>query len=575
MCGIAGVIGHAQAAEWVGRMNAAQTHRGPDGQGVETLRADAAFGHRRLAIVDLSDRGTQPMTSADGRWTITFNGELFNYRELRDELREVRWRSQSDTEVFVEGVAAWGLESTLERAVGMFAVGLWDHREQTLLMARDRLGEKPLVYFWNGPTLAFASEMKALTGIHSAEIRPEALDAYLGLGYVPAPLGIFRGTFKLPAGHWASFRDGELNVRRWWFPERAETQCPRDAGRRQAELRERLGEAVGIRLRADVPVAVALSGGVDSSVVAAEACRGGVKPSAFTVVFDGDESEVPYARITAQRFGLKHTVVHADSGPERLLDGMMRQFDEPFADSSAMGCLALAEAIRGQYKVILDGDGGDEVFGGYRHYEHIEAKQAVKTVAASVGLCDGFRSDTVYAQSKATFRAGERARLLNGHGAQGLEAVLTGDPYLRVPRKGALRKALWHDLHLGLANGLTHKMDMALSGYGIEGRAPLLDHRLVEWAQGLTEHDLVQGREKKVCLRRAYETEVPSGVLDRSKRGFGGPVAKWLEGPLREVAEAMLPCPLLERVPQRDLHGQRQWTLLSLACWAKRWRATW
>lgn len=559
-------------------MAAAQWHRGPDGAGLLELEPGAAFGHRRLAILDLSDRGAQPMTSRDGRWSIVLNGEVFNYRELRAQLPHGTWRTETDTEVFLEAVAAWGLERTLERSNGMFAVALWDRRERTLMLARDRAGEKPLVYFWDGTTLAFASEMKALEPWHDRQVDPAALDVYLGLGYVPAPLGIFRKTHKLAPGHYARLHQGALDVRRWWFPEHATAQPPADPAERREQLRALLADAVRLRLRSDVPIALSLSGGVDSSVIAAELARQGAAPDAFTLVFDGDAADVPYARKVARHFGLRHEVIRAESAP--LIDQLAAaaaQYDEPFADSSAVACLGLARALGGRYKVILDGDGGDEAFGGYSHYEYIVAKQALKAAAAAVGLRDGAGTATVYVQSKTLFSASERSGLLNGHGGPpaALERLLASDAYLRTPRPGALKRALWSDRHLALANGLTYKMDMALAAHGIEGRAPLLDHRILEWAQNLDDRDLVRGRQKKVLLRETYAQDVPADVLERPKHGFGAPVSEWLGGPLRELAAEALPCPLLDPLEQPQASGQRQWTLLQLALWAERWRASW
>lgn len=519
------------------------------------------------------------MTSRDGRWTIVLNGEIFNYRELRDELGYVPWRSETDTEVFLEAVAEWGLKKTLERSVGMFAVALWDHREQTLLLARDRLGEKPLVYFWDGKLLAFASEMKALAPLHDSRLNPEAVDLYFALGYVPAEHGIFRSTFKLAAGHLARWKGGSLTTERWWFPENATVDIPKCAKERRSELRRLLADAVRLRLRADVPVALALSGGIDSSVIAAEMIEEGIRPDAFTVLFRETDSDLPYAQDTARHFGLRHEVVRAEQLPlEEQIESTFEAYDEPFADSSAVACAALARTMAGRYKVILNGDGGDEAFGGYRHYEYIAVKRRFKTAAAVAGLRDGGGTSTsVYVQSKTLFRCMERMALLNGHagGAETLEHLLSSGPFFQNQPAGVLKHALWSDRHLALANGLTYKMDIAMGAYGLEGRAPLLDHRVLEWAQNLPDADLVRGREKKVLLRDAYRGILPPQILTRAKQGFGAPVSQWLAGPLREQVAALLPCPLLSPKSQSNLKGQRQWTLFAFSVWARRWGATW
>lgn len=571
--------------ERVSAMTERLAHRGPDGIGLwqadfaaGTAAASAVtFGHRRLAILDSTDAGMQPMTSSCGRWTIVFNGEIFNYLELRKELDCCcrRFRSATDTEVLLECCAAWGMEQTLPLLIGMFAFALWDSLEGELLLARDRVGEKPLVYFRRNDTLAFASEMKALANFHGGLLDPDAVDAYLALGYVPAPLGIFKNTAKLLPGHWAKWRRGSFEVRRWWFPEAAgSVQSGFDS---HQDLRELIGDAVRLRLRADVPTALSLSGGIDSSVVASELVRERAAPDAFTVVFDDDETDLPYARAVARRIGLVHEVIRTESQTgAQALDTAVRVYDEPFADSSAIPSLALARALQGRYKVVLNGDGGDEAFAGYPHYEFIAAKQLIKSAAAAAGFCDGSGPLGVYVQSKTTFKQTERRRLLNGHGVtQDLEGLLNRDQFLRARPRGALRRALWIDRHLHLPNDLTHKTDIALSSAGIEGRAPLLDHRILERAQGIKPSNLVKGRAKKVLLRRAYRDALPASVLSRSKHGFGAPVDTWLAGPLQELVRESLPCALLGSGAQSGAHGQRLWTLLTFARWAQAWGARW
>jgi asparagine synthase (glutamine-hydrolysing) len=552
MCGIAGTVGFDERV--VKEMTESLRHRGPDGYGI-FVDGDCTLGHRRLAILDLSDAARQPMRSRDGRYVIALNGEIFNYRELRAELG-IECRSGSDTEVLVEACAAWGVEQALERSVGMFALALWDSTERELTLARDRAGEKPLVYCELGGRLAFASEMKALMGVSHRRLDAEAVDAYLALGYVPAPLGIFRDTRKLAAGHWLKFKNGKSRVGSWYSAGVA----------RSGGLREVLRDAVRMRLRADVPVALYLSGGVDSSAIAAECVELGSNVAAFTACFDGDETDLSYARMVSGKLGLRHEVLRVEAaGAEE----MFRHYDEPFADSSAVPSLALARALSGRYKVVLNGDGGDEAFGGYRHYEHIAAKQWVKRAAAGVGLVDGSGAAGIYVQSKAVFRAGERGELMNGNWrGNSLDGFAE-----EAGQAGALRRAMACDRDIALANGLTYKMDMALGAAGMEGRAPFLDHRVTEFAGGLKDRELVRGREKKVALRAAYRGVLPDEVLDRPKHGFGAPIGKWLDH--LALVRDVLPCAWFERRAQAGLAGQRLWTVAAFAAWAREWRATW
>jgi asparagine synthase (glutamine-hydrolysing) len=569
------MVGSPQNLASVRRMTGALGHRGPDGEGYFDGEG-VALGHRRLAILDLSPAGAQPMHSRDGRWTIVLNGEIFNYRELRAELGG-EFRSGTDTEVMLEACVAWGVEKALDRAIGMFALGLWDARSRELTLARDRAGEKPLVYYWDGVTFAFASELKALAGLHPARLDAAAVDAFLALGYVPAPLAIFRDCRKLPPGHLLKLRDRALEVRRWWFPERVAPAPEREKTQRRGELRALMQDAVRLRLRADVPVALCLSGGVDSSVIAAECVRQGVPLDAFTVALDGDSTDLPHARVVARHLHLKHHVIEARAeSAAAQLEAAAEHYDEPFADSSALPSLALARALAGRYKVILNGDGGDEAFAGYPHYERIGAKQILKAAAAAAGLRDGAGSMGVYVQSKTLFRRRERMRLLDRQApGDTLSVLLASDGYLPSASGDALHRALWSDRHLYLPNDLTYKMDIALSSCGMEGRSPFLDHRILEWAQGLESPDLVRGREKKVLLRDAYRDELPPSVLERPKQGFGAPVDAWLAGPLEEIQKESLPCPLLDRASQTGLAGQRLWTVLAFARWAKRWGASW
>jgi asparagine synthase (glutamine-hydrolysing) len=299
-------------------------------------------------------------------------------------------------------------------------------------------------------------------------------------------------------------------------------------------------------------------------------------------VFPAEQTDLPHARAIASHLNLRHHVIEVPTqAAASQLDLASAHYDEPFADSSALPSLALAAALGGRYKVILNGDGGDEAFAGYPHYEYIAAKQALKGAAASAGFADGSGGVGVYVQSKAVFRSRERAQLLSEHApGSTLAELLASDSYLRQAPHGALHRALWSDRHLYLANNLTYKMDIALAAFGMEGRAPFLDHRILEWAQSLDSNDLVRGREKKVLLREAYRDALPATVLDRPKHGFGAPIASWMAGPLRETIRESLPCPLLDLkaqhlYAQKEAEGQRLWTLLTFARWAQRWGARW
>ena len=598
MCGIAGIFQpgfqtgsrHGYNRIAVQQMIQRLRHRGPDGESYFEDR-EIAMGHCRLAIIDPSDRSRQPMTSHDGRWTIAFNGEIFNYLELRKDVAATgsRFRTQSDTEVLLEACAAWGIPKALDRIRGMFAIALWDGERRELTLARDRFGEKPLFFCHSGRFFAFASELKTLCSFHSRRLDPEAVDAYLTLGFVPAPLSIFRTCRKVTPGHLLRIRAGSLEEERWWSPlprldvRREVIQMkPSTPARRAAALRTQIGEAVRIRLRTELPLTLALSGGLDSSVIAAECVRQGASPEAFAVRFDGDSRDLPYASQVAAHFGLRLNVVECTAwGLRTELEAVHGQYDEPFADSSAVSCFALARAAGTAYRVMLNGDGGDELFAGYSHHRHVRWKQAFKRAAATMGWVDGRGCNAagLYVQSKALFRAAERRQLLERSGSP--PACETAEPAwmrpVRLPDPGrsALRSALWIDLQLYLANGLTCKTDIALGAFQMEGRAPLLDHTLFEWTRCLPESDLLRGRSGKLLLRQAYGNDLPVEVLSRSKQGFGAPVEAWLSGPLREAAGDLVPCHLLNCPGQDRARGQKLWALLAFSLWARQTGAGW
>ena len=583
-------------ADCIAAMNRTLRHRGPDDEGLFTDPAGGAWlAHRRLAIIDLTQGGHQPMSSSDGRFTAILNGEIYNYLELRQELVRLHvgpFLSESDTEVLLAAYRQWGPDC-LDRLVGMFAFAVWDRREQQLFVARDRIGKKPLAYYWDGKTLAFASEIKALRVVPGVDgtLDPEAVSSYLALGYIPAPRSVYKSVKKLLPGHFLMLRDGVLKCQRYWHPE--QHQSPHD-GRRAGdeEVASLIADAVRLRLRSDVPTALFLSGGIDSSVIAVECARQAADIRTITVAFDEDPTDLPYAQSVATHLGYSLETVRVNGGDAvKDFGEIFRQYDEPFADTSNLPSFLIAKATRGVAKVVLNGDGGDEVFGGYTHYEWVAVKQRMKALGSVIGLCDGHLFDPrlTYFQSKNVFRTQERAALLGDKLTDGdsLETLLRADPFLGAyGNLTPLDLAMRSDLHLYLPNDLMFKMDIALMSFGIEGRSPLLDHRLIECALRLDERDRVAGREKKVMLKRLYSDLLPPDVLSRPKAGFGAPIGEWLTSSLRTLVDRCLPTPLFETTFQERLisgfrdgsdkrDAARLWTLLAFALWADEWSATW
>lgn len=592
MCGIAGIHhGHSfgqGADELQGvarRMADTIAHRGPDDAGVwADAEAGIALAHRRLSIIDLSAAGHQPMVSASGRWRIVFNGEIYNFRALRARLeREATvFRGHSDTEVLLAAIEAWGLDTALREANGMFAFALWDARERRLALARDRVGKKPLFYGWCGRALAFGSELKALLAVPGFQPQVErgALQSMLRFNYVPSPWSILQGVFKLPPGTVVEFdadaieagpgsHDPLAAARPWWSPlasaERALAQ-PFGGGVDEAlaQLDALLRDAVRLRLESDVPLGAFLSGGIDSSLVTALMQQeAGAAVRSFSIGFqDPRRDEAPVARAVAHHLGTAHTEFYA-TGADALatVPDLARAFDEPFADSSQIPTMLVSRLARREVTVVLSGDGGDELFGGYNRY--LRARRLARMHA---GLPPGVRG-----LLRGLLRpwSGQEAR---GHALRQLAAELAAgtaeDIYLnrmsrwrhpdRVVRGGIEPPTAYTDPARRLAHGtvgdrfmfldfvtylpddILVKVDRSTMAVGLEARAPLLDYRVAEFAWSLPPDMKLRGGTTKWLLRRLLASHVPPTIVDRAKQGFGAPVGDWLRGPLREWAEALL-----------------------------------
>jgi len=593
MCGIVGVGGTVplQDRNWVAKGLDAMIHRGPDDAG-DWWSADGRVGlaHRRLSIIDLSPAGHQPMHDASGSLSIVFNGEIYNFRELRDELiaKGHTFRSKSDTEVILKAYLEWGA-LCLSRFNGMFAFALYDARQQTVFLARDRAGEKPLFYIHVGGELRFASELKALLADVALprRIAPESLDCYLGMGYVPGERCLLQSFNKLPPAHALAFdlQTGHAKLWRYWhLPEVSATDRPLDEAALLDELEALLEEAVRLQMVADVPVGVLLSGGVDSSLVTAMAARASSQVQTFTIGFPGhgklDETE--YARLIARHFGTRHTELMAEDATAELLPQLVRQFDEPIVDSSMIPTYLVSQLVRQHCTVVLGGDGGDELFGGYEHYSRLQRMRQklgsipdlLRTGAAlSAGkfLPVGFRGrnwlQCLGADLKnglpliaPCFDATTRQRLLASRSSWLLVAEsiyknrLPGDPDL-------LQRATRMDFGNYLAEDILVKVDRASMLNSLEVRAPMLDYRLIEYAFGKVPSRLKATQaDKKILLKRLTTRLLPPEFDQRRKQGFSIPLAHWLKGgPFRSLFQNVLrdpECSFDSRMVENLLAGQ-------------------
>jgi asparagine synthase (glutamine-hydrolysing) len=605
VCGIAGFLGGGLSAERsraaLAAMAAALRHRGPDAEGF-WLDSDAAVAlcHRRLSIIDLSPLGAQPMRSASGRFTITFNGEIYNFRRLRAELEGcgARFRGASDTEVLLAAIEEWGLARALERSRGMFAFGLWDAAERTLWLARDRFGEKPLYYGQMGQAFAFASELKALRA-HSlwrGEIDRDALALLLRHQYIPAPRSIFKGIRKLTPGCLLEVRaqpgGWRLEERRYFEPTPI-TVSDRSSAPHEEELigqmSAALAESVRLQMVADVPVGAFLSGGIDSSLVVAEMQRASSQPvRTFSIGFSEAEfDETPYARAVAAHLGTHHTeLIVTPREALEAIPGLPSIYDEPFADSSQIPTTLVSRLARAEVTVSLSGDGGDELFGGYLRYlavgerwRRLQSPSALwkralaHTVTSlptsvlspflpSLHIASGGRSRSVqrikeraYSWSARSFPDLYDAMTSGWHPADrfviGASRGSAGEQAQHAPRglAGAdpLAHMMYEDTRRYLPDDILVKVDRAAMAVSLETRVPLLDVEVARAAWRIpTAMHLRDGRGKWV-LRHLLERHLPRSLFERPKSGFAMPVASWLRAELRGWAESLLDPVRLQR----------------------------
>jgi asparagine synthase (glutamine-hydrolysing) len=619
MCGIVGIFDIRERRPVprvvLERMNESQHHRGPDEGGMH-IEPGLGLGHRRLSIIDLAT-GQQPLFNEDNSVAVIFNGEIYNFVELVPELERLghRFRTRSDTEVIVHAWEEWG-EDCVRRFRGMFAFALWDRTRQTLFLARDRLGVKPLYYaFLSDGTFIFGSELKALVahGGLDRRIDPCAVEEYFALGYVPEPRTIYQGASKLPPAHTLTLRRGEVPARpvQYWDIRftlgnsiTAEQAC--------VELVDRLRESIRLRLISEVPLGAFLSGGVDSSAVVALMAELSATPvNTCSIAFSDptyDESE--YARLVADRYQTRHFVDRVESDDFDLVDSLASIYDEPYADSSAIPTYRVCQLARSHVTVALSGDGGDESFGGYRRYrlhimeERLRSLLPLGTRRSLFGVLGSVYPKLDWAprmlRAKTTFQAlardsvsayFETVSLMRS----GMRQELFSDAYLsqlggysalEVFRRHAdhaqtddpLALIQYLDLKTYLVGDINTKVDRASMANSLEVREPLMDHLLVEWLASLPSALKLGGGEGKRVLKRAMESRLPREVLYRPKMGFAIPLASWFRGPLRaRVREVVLGDRLmdtgyfkraiLQRYLQDHMSGRRDysgplWSLL-------------
>jgi asparagine synthase (glutamine-hydrolysing) len=641
MCGIAGVLTSAGGAREPLERNATAmadsiAHRGPDDQGVWCdPEAGVALTHRRLSIVDLSPAGHQPMMSANGRFVITYNGEVYNFHELRAELeaRGALFKGHSDTEVILESFALNGISATVKRLVGMFAIGIWDRKERTLSLVRDRVGIKPLYWAKFGELLLFGSELKALRSYSgwTPRINRGVAAAFMRHNCIPAPHSIYEGVYKLEPGCILTLPwKGEPRIEKYWDARavaKAGLADPLDLSNRELtdQLESLLLDSVRRRMVADVPVGAFLSGGVDSSTVAALMQAANAGPvRTYSIGFDiAGFDEAPHAAAVARHLGTDHTELTVTS--KQALDVIPRladMYDEPFADSSQIPTYLVSAMTRQHVTVALSGDGGDELFGGYNRYQLAQSywkklalvprplrracAKALQALPADRwsslfnlvphGMRPSQPGDKLHklASILAFDDAGTVYRRLVTHWEP--ETIMPGidepkgvvwDDTVAKDFPGGFERSQFLDLVNYLPDDILTKIDRASVAVGLEARVPLLDHRVVEYAWHIPRQNLIRDGVSKWPLRQVLYRHVPKQLIDRPKMGFGIPLGEWLRGPLRDWAEALLDERRLEeagfvdsvvvrRYWHEHLSGRHNWEYLlwdalMLEAWRERW----
>jgi asparagine synthase (glutamine-hydrolysing) len=556
-------------------MTAALAHRGPDGERVVGL-GSAALGHRRLAIVDRSRTGEQPMSGRGGTLWVVYNGEIYNYLDKRQELvrRGYRFTSRSDTEVLVALYEEYG-EACVDHLHGMFAFAIWDARDRKLFAARDRFGKKPFYYRVTEGRFSFASEIKGLLAERDPipAIEPEAIHHFLSFDYVPGPRTAFKGILKLAAGHRLVYERGQIRIEPYFTPQ----YTPRDAGLDAKDVEERLrallGAAVERRLMGEVPVGVFLSGGLDSSaIVALLAGQGHRELNTFSIRFaDADYDEGPHARTVAHRFGTTHHEIDVTPDLASELPRIVRQYDEPFGDSSSLPTYFLAREARRSITVALTGDGGDEAFAGYDRYlwmsaakRYLQVPRLLRAAAARVvgalvpeslpfdhpirqiarfAALDPASLEDQYCRWMLHFDSpGKKALYTRGFDSAVVEdsCTLMKTWFARAHAADLLGTELAVDAQSYLPDDLLVKTDISTMAHGLEARCPFLDQEVASFAAGLPSDFKLRGRTTKWILRRAFRGLLPDEILERPKRGFAMPVGRWLRQELRPLVQDLV-----------------------------------
>ena len=614
MCGIFGSVGAPLGAEPVARVLATLRHRGPESNGVACLQ-EATLAHTRLRIIDLSAAGAQPMANEHGTIWVTFNGEIYNFKELRRALAGLghRFRSESDTETLVHGYEQWG-DALVDRLDGMFAFGIWDTRARRLLLARDRAGKKPLFYVQDRDRFLFASEMKALfaAGVPLV-VEAASVVGYLAYGYAPPPGTMYRGVKELPPAHRLVVEPGrEPQTERYWNFDFRQRGQPPGQSEAATHIRQLMTEAVRKRMVADVPVGAFLSGGLDSTIVIGLMAQLGRKVRTFSIGFEGDSryDETHFARIAARHYQTDHTEFHVGPSDFELIEKLIWHHDGPFGDSSAIPTYLVSRLAREKVTVALTGDGGDELFAGYPRFAAAVFTEKIPTAVrplagmAAQMLPTGRPSRGLVARARrlldaVTMPLGDRLARWSSFFAFSLERTLQHDllphaasvlsfhrDFFALPEgRSPLALALNHNFGAYLPCDLLVKVDRTSMAHALETRSPFLDVALIEYVSGLPDDYKLRGWTTKYILRKAFADVIPPEIRSRGKMGFGIPLGAWFQGDLRSYLMDHLASPtariaeyvrpdmvahmLSAHMAETANYEHEFWALLTLELWLR------
>lgn len=635
MCGINGYIqnqssGDQSAEQIVKNMAGSLSHRGPDAQGVwvEPAHTRLALGHRRLSIIDLSEKGAQPMVSASGRYVVVYNGEIYNFQSLSTELVNLGYsfNGHSDTEVLLAAIEEWGIEKSLTKFAGMFAFALFDQKTNQLTLARDRLGKKPLYFGWDrSHNFAFASELKSIMsigGFHKAEINQDAVNLYLKWRYVPDPHSIYKNIYKLPPSSFIT-----LSLEQWRKPFEPEDKAeifwnfkdvvdqPRQILSEQESLNgldNILSTTVKERMISDVPIGTFLSGGVDSSLIASMMQEHSDQPvETFTIAFDDPRyNEAEKAKKIAEHIGTHHTEMLLK--PQEAIETIQylgHIFDEPFGDPSAIPTYHVCRLAKQKMTVALSGDGGDESFGGYTPYKRIASIVKILNIPRPLRKIAAYLLSVIPLSTSKISKIQRKkiARMISvkcpdelyplihsywyvvtGEALDGNDQTAYNALSQSLEIKNAIERAMAFDTRMFLTGDVLTKIDRCSMAHSLEVRSPLLDHRVVEYAWGMDFNLKIRNGTQKYALRELLKRRLPASLMDQKKQGFSIPHGEWLRHDLREWAEDLFSAENLKKhnfisaekvIPMWHAHkkgeadyGHYLWTVSSLMNWAGAWR---